>query len=72
MPKKRRTMSPRFDVNDPTVFERFEKAAAAHTRASTRSRDSARKTLIREGILTEHLQEQRSIGPVLELLSQKL
>jgi hypothetical protein len=52
MPKKQRAMSARFDVNDPTVFERFEKAAAVHTRASTRSKSSARKTLIREGILT--------------------
>jgi hypothetical protein len=50
---KRRTVAPvSIDFNSPEALERFREAAKAFTKRATRTRASARKVLIDEGIYT--------------------
>lgn len=53
MQKSSRYMSDRFDINNPKLLHLFKEAAAADSRRSLKTVESARATLIKEGIVTK-------------------
>jgi hypothetical protein len=54
MPESKHAMPAKFDLNDPSIVGEFERAAATHKRASTRSKSTAMKALVKEGVLTKN------------------